>query len=114
MPHRLIVAQLAVSAHRAQVGQIPEMREAVRRDAGDVPEKVEVEHPFEAGKTREPLIGEWPVNQEMWSSGDDICIARCNLVAVPCLQHRKVVQKTQAGIGHQFAAAEVTKAWFSL
>ncbi len=38
----------------------------------------------------------------------------CTFASVPLLQHREIVQQTQAGVGNQSAAAEVMESGFSL
>ena len=65
VPHRHVVAQLAVGAEREKVRQSRQRREAVGRDPGDVPEQIEVDHAFETSQAGEPVVGERPVDQQM-------------------------------------------------
>lgn len=64
MRQRPVVGQPAVGAKRGEVGQSCEVRECVGRDLCDVPEQIQIGHAVEAGKARQPAIGEGPVDQE--------------------------------------------------
>ncbi len=62
--HRLVITQRAIDAERPEIRQPREMREAIGRDPGDVPEEIEIEHAVEPRETGEPGIGEGSVNQK--------------------------------------------------
>src|SRR5262245_25003804 len=85
------------------------MREALRCNRRHVPEEIELEHAFEAGEAGETLVGEGTIDQEMRGIGDGLMAARRDLAAVPACEKRKIMQKRQAGIGYELAAAEVTE-----
>ena len=83
---------VAIRAERAKVRQSGEMREAIGRDPGDVPEEIEIEHAVEAGQAGEPGIGERAVDQR----GDVRASSPCHVFSL-----RKVVQQTKPGVGDQ-------------
>ena len=81
-----------------------------RRDAGDVPEEIELGHAVETGQAGEPVVGEWPIDQQRAPP-----VSR-SASSPPChvFQHRKVVQQRQTGIGDEPSAAEVVERGLAL
>ncbi len=106
MPHGRIIAEFPVTAERAEIRQVNQMSEAVRCNAGHVPEEVEFKDALEPGQTGESIVGERTVDQEVRGIG--------NCLFVRLLQPREIVQQGQTRIRDQSATAEVAKPGFSL
>src|SRR5262249_37856919 len=64
MPHHGVVADLSVAAGRMKVGEVNQVGKAVRRNTGDMPEEIEVEHAFEPSQAGQTFVGERAVDKQ--------------------------------------------------